>query len=204
MVTDTQPYPVSITGELEEPLSRWLWLFKWFLLIPHYIILAFLWVVFLVITIIAFFSILFTRKYPRGLFDFNVGILRWTWRVGFFSYVALGTDKYPPFTLQAGDYPADLQVEYPENLSRGLVLIKWWLLAIPHYLIVAVFQGGWGPRHGGLTSILVIIAGIILLFTGKYNKDIFSFIMGMNRWTLRVAGYATLMTDRYPPFRLGD
>lgn len=204
MVVESKPYPVSITGDLEEPLSRWLWLVKWLLLIPHYIILALLWVAFVVVTVIAFFAILFTRTYPRGLFDFNVGVLRWTWRVGFYSYVALGTDKYPPFTLEAGNYPADLQVEYPEELSRGLVLFKWWLLAIPHYLIVAVFQGGGGARYGGLITILVIINAVILLFTGKFNRDIFDFIMGMNRWTLRVTGYTSLMTDRYPPFRLNE
>ncbi|MDD5093037.1 MAG: DUF4389 domain-containing protein [Dehalococcoidia bacterium] len=197
MVIDSQPYPVSIKGNLEEPLSRWLWLVKWFLLIPHVFILVFLW--------IAFFAILFTGKYPRGLFDFNVGVLRWTWRVGFYSYLALGTDKYPPFTLKSVDYPADLQVEYPsEKLSRRLVLVKWWLLAIPHYLVVAFFQGGIGPRCGGLTTLLVLYAGVILLFKGTYHKDIFDFVMEMNRWSARVYGYAGLMTDRYPPFKLGE
>lgn len=202
MVADLQPYPVSLKGELTEPLSRWLWLVKWFLLIPHFIILIFLWIAFVVAWIIALFAILFTGRYPRSLFDFNVGVLRWTWRVGFYSYLALGTDKYPAFTLKAGDYPADLEVVYPENLSQGLVLIKWWLLAIPHYIVVSFFQGGIGPRYGGLISILVIFAGVVLLFKSKYHKDIFDFVMGMNRWSFRVAGYAALMTDRYPPFRL--
>jgi hypothetical protein len=188
------------------PPARGWWLLKWLLGIPHYIVLVFLWIAFLVVWLIAFFAILFTGRFPRRLFDFNVGVLRWTWRVGFYSYQALGTDQYPPFTLEAVDYPADLQVEYPEKLSRGLVLIKWWLLAIPHYIVSAIFQG-WGARQTqlpGLVNVLAIFAGVALLFTGKYPEDIFRFVVGMNRWTYRVCAYASLMTDRYPPFRLWD
>ncbi len=198
-------YPVSVVGELTEPPARGWWLIKWLLAIPHYIVLMFLWIAFVVVSIIAFFAILFTAKYPKTLFDFNVGVLRWTWRVGFYSYQALGTDKYPPFTLKAGGYPADLDVPYPERLSRGLVLVKWWLLAIPHYIVVGIFQGGWGwSRYSGLVFVFAIFAGVALLFTGKYPKDIFNFVVGMNRWTYRVWAYAALMTDQYPPFRLWD
>jgi len=199
-------YPVSIRGELTQPPARGWWLIKWLLAIPHYIILAFLWIAFIVVAIIAFFAILFTAKYPRGLFDFNLGVLRWTWRVGFYSYQALGTDKYPPFSLQPDpNYPADLEIPYPEKLSRGLVLIKWWLLAIPHYIIVSFFQGSrWGTNGGGLALILAIFAAVVVLFTGKYPNDIFNLVVGMNRWSYRVAAYASLMTDHYPPFRLWD
>ena len=124
-------YPVSPEGELDPNLSRWLWLVKWLLAIPHYIVLAFLWIAFVVLWVVAFFAILFTGKYPRGMFDFNVGVLRWTWRVRYYTYGALGTDRYPPFSLKAKDYPATLDVEYPEQLSRGLVLVKWWFLRYP-------------------------------------------------------------------------
>ena len=137
----------------------------------------------MIVWIMALFAILFTGKYPKSLFDFNVGVLRWSWRVGFYSYQALATDKYPPFTLESvDDYPADLEVVYPERLSQGLVLVKWWLLAIPHLIIVGLFQGGFSEGSGGgLVFILAIIAAIILLFTGKYNKDIFKLVVGMNR-----------------------
>ena len=206
MSPEQAPYPVSIRGELTQPPGRGWWLLKWLLALPHYIILIFLWLAFMVVTVIAFFAILFTERYPRGLFDFNVGVLRWTWRVGFYSYEALGTDRYPPFTLESVDYPADLQVEYPERLSRGLVLVKWWLLAIPHYIVVAFFQGGGEGESQvpGLVNVLTFFAGVVLLFTGKYPEGIFKLVIGMNRWSYRVAAYATLMTDHYPPFRLWD
>ncbi len=198
-------YPVSVKGELTQPPARGWWLIKWLLAIPHYIVLAFLWIAFVLVCIIAFFAILFTTRYPKGLFNFNAGVLRWSWRVGFYGYQALGTDKYPPFTLRSVDYPADLEIPYPRKLSRGLVLVKWWLLAIPHYIIVGIFQGGYGGRSsGGLTSILAIFGAIAVLFTGKYPKDIFDLVVGLNRWSYRVAAYASLMTDRYPPFRLWD
>jgi hypothetical protein len=208
-------YPLRLEGDLDDGLSRWLWLVKWALTIPHYIVLFFLWIGFIVLTIVAFFAILITGRFPRGMFDYNVGVLRWTWRVAFYSYSALGTDRYPPFTLaEVPDYPARIEVEYPASLSRGLVLVKWWLLALPHYIIVAVFAGGaWGGFNaandhaswnsgGGLIGLLVLISGIALLFTGRYPRSLFDFIMGMNRWCFRVAAYATLMTDAYPPFRL--
>ncbi len=210
-VPEPQSYPVAVEGELDPHLSRWLWLVKWLLAIPHYVVLFFLWIAFFVLTVIAFFAILFTGRYPRAVFDVNVGILRWTWRVGFYATNVLGTDRYPPFTLDPVDYPATIEVPYPEQLSRGLVLVKWWLLAIPHYLVLSVLTGGWSvwighwgaQVHGpGLLELLVLFAGIVLLVTGRYPQDLFRLILGINRWFFRVVAYAALMRDEYPPFRL--
>jgi hypothetical protein len=190
-------YPLQVEASLEAPLSRWLWLVKWLLLIPHAIVLVVLWVAFSVLSVAAFFAILFTGSYPRAIFDFNVGVLRWSWRVGYYSYHALGTDQYPPFTLaDVPDYPARLEVAYPQSLSRGLVLVKSWLLAVPHYLIFAV--------AGTLLSLLVLTAGIMLLITGRYPQPIFDLALGIGRWGQRVVAYAALMTDEYPPFRLDE
>jgi hypothetical protein len=110
-------------------------------------------------------------------------------------------------------YPARLSVAYPQHLSRGLVLVKWWLLAIPHYLIIGVFTGGafagFNQANGGnwwygsgLIGLLVCIAGIVLLVAGRYPRGLYDLITGMNRWVFRVGAYAALMTDAYPPFRL--
>jgi hypothetical protein len=134
-------YPARLTGRLDAP-SRALWLIKWLLVIPHLIVLFFLYIALFFVGIIAFFAILFTGNYPRSLFDFAVGVLRWSWRVAFYSYSALGTDTYPPFTLAKTDYPADFDVDYPASLSRGLIFVKWWLLVLPHTLIVGLLTGG--------------------------------------------------------------
>ncbi|MYW64199.1 DUF4389 domain-containing protein [Streptomyces sp. SID8379] len=196
------PSPVTLEGDYDPALSRWLWLVKWILAIPHYVLLLFLWIAHAVVTVIAFFAILFTTRYPRALFDFNLGVLRWTWRVGYYSYGALGTDRYPPFTLGAApDYPARLDVAYPEDLNRWLVLIKGWLLVLPQLFLLSLLVGS-STTAVGLCGLLTFYAGVALLFTGVYPRGMYDLNVGLHRWAARVLAYAYLMTDVYPPFRL--
>src|SRR5918994_751756 len=175
------PSAVRIEGRLDAELSRWLWLVKWLLAIPHFIVLAFLWIAFVVLSVVAFFAILFTARYPKGIFEFNVGVLRWTWRVAFYSYGALGTDRYPPLTL--GVLLGGGGFAWEEGWDRGGDDWGW----------------GGGP---GLIGLLVLFAGVALLFTTRYPRGIFDFVLGLDRWVARVVAYAGLMTDAYPPFRL--
>lgn len=207
--------PVAVEGAERPDVSRALWLVKWLLAIPHFIVLAFLaaWAVFAWFW--ALFAILITGRYPRLAFDYLVGVMRWGWRLSYYLYNVGGTDRYPPFTIaDVPDYPARLDVRYPERLSRGLVLVKWWLLAIPHYIILAVLFGFTRPHNNetgqvttdfnwpGLVPILVLIALIMVLVSGTYPQQVYRVAMGFNRWQLRVAAYSLLMTDEYPPFRL--
>lgn len=209
--TTTTLEAVRLTGELDPQLSRWLWIFKMFLAIPHFVILAVLWVPFILTTVFAGTAILITGRYPQRLFDFNVGILRWNWRVGFYVYAALGTDKYPPFSLaEQADYPAHLDVDYDERPSRGSVPLRWFM-AIPHLVIVALIMGDlFTPNEStdatagafSILNVLVVIAGIFLLITSRYPRPLFDLLLGLNRWVYRVAAYIAFMRDEYPPFRL--
>src|SRR4029079_19582623 len=124
---------------------------------------------------------------------FNVGVLRWTWRVWYYGYGALATDPCPPLSPGAEpDYPALTALAYTERLSRGLVLVKWWLLALPHYLVLAFFIGSgfvlW-RFGGGLVTLLALIAAVVLLFTGRYPREVFDLVLGMDRWVFRVGVY---------------
>lgn len=136
--------------------------------------------------------IVFRRKYPRWWFDWNQALLRFSNRVT--VYLALMDDRYPSTDEEQSvhlDFPYP---NVPEELNRWLPLVKWFL-AIPHYIVLFFL--------GIAMAVVVIIAWFAILFTGRYPRDLFTFVEGVLRWQNRVTGYALLLiTDRYPPFRL--
>ncbi len=182
----SQDYPLNIRGELSPTLSRWLWLVKWLLAIPHLIVLLFLSLAAFFVWVIAWWAILITARYPRWMFDYIVGVMRWWWRVSFYAFYLLGTDRYPPFSLKSNDdYPADLYVRYPERLSRLKVVFKWWLLAIPHYLIVMLLAGMQALLQNAVNTILI---GFAVLGSDKgADKEVLE-----HGWTLIIMGATSL------------
>jgi hypothetical protein len=179
----THNYPVRVDGELS-PVSAGLWPVKWVLTVPHVLCLAVLWSAFVVLTGVAFLVVLFTARYPRAIFDFNVGVLRWTWRVLLYG-PTFGTDRYPPFELaDRCDYPARLNIAYPTRQRRGLLLLEWWLAGIPRYLLAAVIAVGcalgwpWGA---------------------DWNA-----VLAANRWVISVVACAALLADEHPRLDGGD
>ena len=205
-------YPLRVEARRDESLSRWLWLVKWLLLIPHYLILLFLYVGMVVLTLVAYLAVLFTGRYPHAIAAYNLGVLRWSWRVNYYGYQVLGTDRYPPFTMaDVPAHPARLELDELPNPPRWLPLVAW-LFAVPHILIVGALTGAatWDIDNAGSTTgvplgvvtVGLLIAGISLLFTARYPAGLFNLLMGVARWNLRVTSYLTLLTPRYPPFRL--
>jgi hypothetical protein len=187
--------PVRVRSDIDAP-SRRLWLVKWCVLaVPHYPILIGLYLLYPLVTIAAGIAILFTGRYPRPLFDFNVGVLRWSWRLMNYRFPMNSTDKYPPFTLASvPDYPADLQVDYPESLTNRAVLLQRWLLGLPQIILCWALE----PFLQALCVVNAVWLGCI----GTINQGMFDLLMGIVRWRYRVAVYVSLMRDEYPPFRM--
>jgi len=205
-------YPVRVTARRDESLSRWLWLVKWLLLIPHILALLVLWTGLVVLTAVAYLAVLFTGRYPAPIRAYNLGVLRWTWRVGYYGYQALGTDQYPPFTLaDVPEHPARLEADEGAPPPRWMPLVAW-VFAIPHLIILGALTGAatWSLQNSdGRTAAPIsvvgaglLIAGLSLLFTGRYPTGLHDLLVGVARWNLRVAAYLMLLTPRYPPFRL--
>ncbi len=172
-----------------ERLSRGLIFVKWLLAIPHLAVLYLYGAAAGVITVIAWFAILFTGRYPRAMFDFAVGYLRWG--VNVFAYIYLLRDEYPPFSNADGLYPARFALAYPASLSRWKIFLKW-LLVIPNVVVLYFLLLA--------AMVCTVIAWFAILFSGRYPEGLFRFVVGVYRWSMRVNTYLYLLTDHYPPF----
>jgi hypothetical protein len=192
MMAAPASYPLRFDVQYLPQLSRGLIFVKWLLVIPHVLIIGALGYLQGAITIIAWFAILFTGRFPPALFDFWVKAGRWSANAA--AYVGLFRDEYPPFGWDAGQYPyVTYEVEYPQQLSRGLIFVKW-LLAFPHYVALWVLYI--------IACFAWIIAWFAILFTGVFPRGMFDFLVGVLRWGYRVGAYVALMRDEYPPFSL--
>ena len=203
MTSDTVDYPIrfDITRDAAQskltnfPLGIGTFI-RAILLIPHLIILYFIQIAAAIVYFIATFAILFTGSYPAGLFNFYVGYTRWNSNV--YGYLFHLYDKYPPFGMDAKEYPLTLTVEYPETLSRWLnfplfigLSIKF-VLTIPHIVILFFLYIA--------AIVIVFIAQFVILFTGSFPEGMHTFVVGVGRWGTRVNAYAYGLTDAYPPF----
>ena len=190
-MTAETTYPMTYDVEYPAELSRWLIFVKWLLVIPHIIILYALGLAAGVALFVAWFAILFTRRFPRGLFDFVVNVNRWG--INVMAYVFLMRDEYPPFSWEKGKYPVTYDVEYPEQLSRWLIFVKW-LLILPHVLVIYFLFLAY--------EVTALIAWFAILFTKRYPEGLFRFGVGVFRWVNRINVYSNLLRDKYPPFSL--
>jgi hypothetical protein len=191
MTATAASYPLRYDVEYPERLSRWKIFVKWLLVIPNAIVLYVLALVAYLLTVVAWFAILFTGRFPQGLFNFVVGVYRWSANVG--AYMLLMRDEYPPFTMEAGRYPVTYEVDYPDRLSRWLIFVKW-LFVIPNMIVLMVLLLAY--------YVTLIIAWFAILFTGRYPKGLFSFGVGVMRWNMRASAYMYFLRDEYPPFSL--
>lgn len=191
------PYPAQLDFRGGRQIARWRPLVQWLLAIPQLVIVYALGMLRGVLTFIAFFTVLFTRRIPRPIFDMIAMTFRYEWRAT--SYALFLHEDYPPFDFQpaAEDDGADrhtvVTITYPEQLGRWQPLYKW-LLAFPLYFVLLAL---------GIAAAFVIIAGFFaVLFTGEYPEGMRNFLVAVYRYNLRVQAYVGLLTDQYPPFAL--
>ncbi len=181
---------MSFEIDYPESLSRWKIFVKWIAVLPHLAVFGLLAPVFIAVVLIGWVSILATCRFPRPLWNFELQYMRRSANQTTYA-ITLQRDEYPPFGEEW--YPATLDVEYPERLSRWLVLVKW-LLIIPNLAALLVVLAA--------TAGAVVVAWFAILITGRYPRPLFDFVTGAFRWGHRFGAYFYLMSDRYPPFSL--
>lgn len=189
----TGPYPVEVEVDGPQPQNRLSVLLRMIYAIPHLIVVALVGVVAQVITLIAWFAIVITGKYPSGMLNFAEGYLHWSTRAS--GYYSLLTDKYPPFAMgSAEDYPIRLSVQSQiDGRNRVTVFFRIFML-IPHVIALYVLQI--------VGNIVMVISWIAALVTGSVPAGMHTFMAGVLRWQTRVGAYGLLLTDVYPPFSL--
>jgi hypothetical protein len=189
-------YPATYEADYPQGgIARWRpFLQGWLLPIPHWFALFFVLIGAYVAIIISWFAVLITGTYPRGLFDFIAGALRWTNRVNGYTY--LMTEQYPPFSMgEEPQYPIRSHFAYPEGgIARWRPLVHW-LLAIPHLIALYFLAIG--------VFVVYVIAWFTIVFTGTFPAGMFNFMVGVWRWNTRAVAYYLWMTEEYPPFGLG-
>ncbi len=165
-----------------------------YIVIPYVVVMFFILIAAIFATMIAWFSIVFRGIYPRNLWDFQIGILRWDLRVN--ARILNLADGYPAFGIYGDDEHTSLEVAYPEQLSSGMAIVKllfgWLYCAIPHLFVLGI-RSIW-------TLVLTILAFWQVLFTGKYSSEWHEFNVGTLRWNYRLSLYLFYLTDEYPPF----
>lgn len=183
---------------------------KWFLLIPHLIVLGFFWSAFVVLTVVAFLTQLRGGRYPRGS---STSISAYCAGRGASTSTAtgaLGTDRYPAVHARGvSGLSRSLEIDYPEEQATGRELLSAWVAGIPQYVLAGILGGGvgvaWAAEHSiftGLTGVLVFLAAVSLAVNGAYPRRLFDYVIDLNRWIIRVVAYGALMTTAYPPFLL--
>jgi Domain of unknown function (DUF4389) len=190
MTPPNPDYPLRLEVDYPDRLSRLLIFVKWLLAIPHFIALWLVGFGVAVVWTVSWFVIIITGRYPRGMFEFMTGALRWSARVG--AYLYLLTDRYPPFTL-ADDpsYPVRLEIDHPERVARWRPLLHG-ILALPAALAAFfVFLVGY---------LSVVVGWFAILFTGRMPQGLFDAVVVTLRWSMRLNAYEYWMTTRYPPF----
>jgi hypothetical protein len=197
MTTEASPTPPAYPATLvidypDRPLNRLTTFFRIFTVIPIAIIMVLVSNGNFDLFLATLLMILFRQKYPRWWFDWNVALVKFGTRVA--TYIGLLTDVYPSTDEEQAVHIEIPYPDVPKDLNRGLPLVKWFL-AIPHYIILACLAIA--------AIVCVVIAWFAILFTGRYPRGLFDFVVGVSRWSLRVAAYAFLLTtDRYPLFSL--
>jgi hypothetical protein len=183
-------YPVHLEIQHQEEYSRFMPLVKWLLAIPHYLVLLVLGIGALFVIIASFFAVLFTGRFPDGMFNYLVGVHRWGLRV--IAYTDLMVDPYPPFTLDDDpNYPVHFDIDYPESVNRWRPLVHW-LLVIPYAIVAYIIYY--------LGRIMVFFAFFTILFAKTYPEGMFNIVRVSLRWMARASAYEYWMVTRYPPF----